>query len=252
MDRRVNGIVTREIRFKETSKILTLYTDDYGRISVMARGAYNPKSTLIANTQIFSHNAYSLHKGRNFYYINQADVLDSFYTIREDIGRMMYGSYLLELINLSTAEEDRNEKLYFLLLKGLKVLSNTQEDFLKLIVSYELKYISFLGYRPALDRCMACGDKDLKVAGFSITRGGIVCSNCRKVEPHCEYMDIGVYRAMKLLLYTPLDEVFAIDISKDTMFNLHRIMIKYILDRIDRKQFNSLNILSSINKDGGV
>ncbi|NLJ78102.1 MAG: DNA repair protein RecO [Tissierellia bacterium] len=252
METRVRGIVTREMRFKETSKILTLYTQDLGRISVMARGAYNPKSDLIANTQIFSHNAYRLHKGRSFYYINQADVVDSFYSIREDMDRMLYGSYMLELINISTVEEDRNEKLYFLLLKGLRVLSDAKEDFLKLIISYELKYISFLGYRPSLNTCILCNERNPKIIGFSIARGGVICSECRGMESHCEFMDIGLWKAMNSLLYTPLDEVFPIDISEDTMFKLHTIMVKYILDRIERKQFNSLSILDAIKRNGGI
>ena len=102
MQTRTEGIVIKELRFKETSKILTLYTKDYGKIHAMARGAYKPKSQLIANTQPFSYNEYYLFKGRNFYYINQADIIDSFYDIRENISRVMYGSYLLELIELST------------------------------------------------------------------------------------------------------------------------------------------------------
>ncbi len=252
METKVEGIVVRELRFKETSKILTIYTNKYGKISAMARGAYNPKSSLIASTQSFSYNEYSLYKGRNFYYINQADVIDSFYSIREDINRMMYGSYLLELINLSTVEEDRNEKLFFLLLKGLSILSKTKKSFLKLILSYELKYISFLGYRPSLDRCIVCNREDFKKIKFSINKGGIICPSCQSIEPYCEYMDFDMYKAMKMLLYTPLDQVFAINISGDTMFKLHEIMVKYILNKIERKQFNSLKMLGSMEKNGGV
>ncbi len=52
----------------------------------MARGAYRPKSKLIAHTQPFSYNEYQLYKGRNFYYINEGAVIESFYSIREKNG----------------------------------------------------------------------------------------------------------------------------------------------------------------------
>ncbi len=111
---KTEGIVLKEFRFRETSKILTIYTLKHGKIQAMARGgAYRPKSQLIANTQAFSYNEYQLYKGRNFYYINQGDIIDSFYSIRENINRLMYGSYLLELTDLSIMEEEPNEKYFF-------------------------------------------------------------------------------------------------------------------------------------------
>ena len=249
---KTEGIVIKEFRFKETSKILTIFTKKHGKISTMARGAYKPKSQLIANTQPFSYNDYYLFKGKNFYYINQADIIDSFYPIRQNIIRMMYGSYLLELVNLSTLEEEENQKLFLLLKKGLKVLSKLDHDFIKFILAYELKYISFLGYKPYLDRCVVCGRDKFSQFKFSIVQGGIICSNCFSVEPLCENMDLPMYKAMKILLYTPLDKLSHIEIPKDVMFKLHEIMVEYILNKIDRKKFNSLNMLKSMKNNGGV
>lgn len=56
---------------------------------------------------------------------------------------------------------------------------------------------------------------------------------------------------MRTLLYTPLDKLSSIKIPKDTTFKLHEIMVKYILSKIERNQFNSLNILKSMNDNGG-
>lgn len=243
---KTEGIVLKEFRFKETSKILTLYTLKHGKIQAMARGAYRPKSQLIANTQTFSYNEYQLYKGKNFYYINQGDIIDSFYSIRENIDRLMYGSYLLELMDLSTMEEERNEKLFFLLLKGLSVLSKLDRGFVRFILAYELKFISFLGYKPLLDRCVNCGSKDLSIIKFSIEKGGIICKNCFDQDNFCENMNINMYKAMKSLLYTPLDEIMYLKIPECTMFKLHAIMEKYILNKIDRKRFNSLIMLKAM------
>ncbi len=248
---KTEGIVLKELRFKETSKILTIFTKKHGKIHAMARGAYRPKSKLIANTQPFSYNDYYLFKGRNFYYINQGDIIDSFYPIRENIHRMMYGSYLLELVDLSILEEEENEKIFLLLAKGLNVLSKLKDDYQKFVLSYELKFISFLGYKPSLEECAICGRKRGSSFKFSIDKGGIICPSCLTIEPYCENMDISMYKAMKTLLYTPLDKLSSIKIPKDTTFKLHEIMAKYILNKIERNQFNSLNILNSMNNNGG-
>ena len=252
MHTRTEGIVLKEMRFRETSKILTIYSRKYGKISAMARGAYKPKSQLIANTQPFSYNDYYLFKGKSFYYINQAEIIDSFYSIRENINRVMYGSYVLELMEVSTLEGETHEKLFLLLKEGLLVLSQLDRDFLKFILAYELKYISFLGYKPSLDKCVNCGKVDFANIGFNIELGGIVCNECRTLSYYTEYIDINMYKAMRALLYTPLNKLDSLKIPKDTLFKLHEIMVKYILNKIDRKEFNTLNILKSMKESGGI
>lgn len=251
MNVRTEGIVLKEMRFKETSKILTIFTPNHGKIHAIARGAYRPKSQLTGSTQPFSYNNYILYKGRNFYYINQIDVIDSFYSIREDINRMMYGSYLLELADASVLEEEENVKLFLLFVKGLKVLSIIDKDFIKLVLSYELKHISFLGYKPLLDSCAICGSKKFNDFRFSINKGGIICPKCFSLDANLENMDLDMYKAINLLLYTPLDKLSNIEISERTMFKLHNIMVKYILHKIGRKKFSSLDILKSLYEYGG-
>ncbi|NLW40248.1 MAG: DNA repair protein RecO [Tissierellia bacterium] len=248
---KTEGIVLKEYRFKETSKILTLFTRKYGKVHALARGAYRPKSKLLANTQPFSYNDYQLYKGRNFFYINQADIIDSFYNIRENIYKMMYGSYLLELVELSLLEEEENERIFLLLIKGLKVLSTINGNFYKFIISYELKFISFLGYKPEIENCTICGRKKISHFKFSIDKGGLVCPNCFVKDPYSISMDESMRRAMNILLYTPLDKLDSLKIPKDIMFKLHDLLVKYILNKTDRKQFNSLKILESINFSGG-
>jgi DNA repair protein RecO (recombination protein O) len=206
---RTQGIVLREIRYKDTSKILTIYTKEYGKISVMARGAYKPKSSIMANTQLFSYNEYEMYKGKTFYHLNQGDIIDSFYSIREKMERVYYGYYMLELIDKSLPDEQANEKLFLLLKKGLEVLRNLEENFLKFIIGYELKFISFLGYKPVIEKCVVCQGK--------------------------------VYNSIYKFLYTKLEDVENITINQRSLYKLHNILVKYILYNIDRRSLNSLN-----------
>ena len=246
---RTEGIVLKEIRYKDTSKILKVYTRKYGRISVMARGAYRAKSRIIANTQPFSYNEYNLHRGRNFFYLNQGNLLDSFYSIREKMERVAYGLYMLELIEKSLPEEEENEKLFLLLATGLRVLEGLEKDFIKFIISYELKFISFLGYKPYLQSCVLCGNNNMRKIKFSIENGGIICSNCftSDLDSFPIYEDI--YRAMNEFLYTTLDQAHRVDLSHKSLYTLHEILVNYILYNIDRKKFNTLNLMDSLMID---
>jgi DNA repair protein RecO (recombination protein O) len=243
---KTEGIVIDEIRYKDTSKIIKLYTRKLGKVSVLAQGALRPKSQLLATTQPFSYSEFQLRKGRNFYYIIQADLLDSCYSIRDNIGRISYGFYVLELLDKSIPDNEENEKLFQLLRKGLKVLSNLDRDFLKFIVAYELKYISFLGYRPHIDSCVVCNKSYNTNIRFSKRLGGIVCSDCFSQDITSVKVNNNITNVMMELLFTTFEDLEFKIVSKSLLSNLHQILVDYILYNIDRKEFKSINLISSM------
>lgn len=243
---KTEGIVLSEIRFKETSKILNVYTEKLGKISIMAQGAYRPKSQLIAITQPFSLVEFQLTKGKNLYYISQADLIQSYYSIRENMNRLTYGFYLLELIEKSIPEEEENQKLFSLLKKGLEYLSKENDKYLEFVVAYELKYISFLGYRPFINTCVVCeGDLTGKIK-FSNLLGGVICSNCFSEDFTAKNIDIAIVKALNSLLYSTFEGLFELKISRDILIKLHEILVDYILFNIDRKEFKSLSLINTM------
>ena len=241
---KTEGIVLKEMRYRDTSKILNIFTRDYGKLNVMAKGAYRPRSQLIANTQPFSYSELQLYNGKNFYYLNQGYIIDHFYPIRNKIERVVYGQYILELIDKSMEMEQENEKIFMLVLKGLKILSELEKDFLKFITAYELKYISFLGYRPCIDKCVHCG-KDNNISRFSILEGGMICSECH-YDPSSIYIDGKTLYYITKLLYIPLDKIDEINIPDNIVNKIHEIIVDYILFNVDRKKFNSLSFVKSL------
>lgn len=241
------GIVLKGIRYKDTSKIVTIYTKEHGKIAVMASGAYSAKSKLMSTTQPFSYGEYHFNKGRGFLYLNQADLINSFYSIRESMERVIYGYYMLELVEKSLAEEQENEKIFLLLEKGLRVLSKLNKNYLQFIIAYELKFVSFLGYKPNLERCVSCNSADLNNIKFSISQGGIICSNCFNIDPFAIHLNSERYDTMCKLLYIPLEKTNEIVSSKDSLDKLHEIIVKYILRNIDRKKFNSLILMEDLD-----
>lgn len=242
---KTEGIVLKSRKYQETSKILSIYTKKLGKISVMAQGANRPKSRLIANTQPFSYNEYQFSQGRSFYYINQADIIDSFYNIRENVESMAYGFYILELVEKSVADEEANEKIFMLLVKTLGLLTNMKDNLLKLVVAFELKYVSFLGYRPYINRCVTCGDGESSTYKFSNLEGGIICSDCYTKDLAAKTISKDIYNSMVKLLYIELDKLDELLIAEDILDRLHEIIEDYILYNIDRDAFNSLEFFKS-------
>lgn len=240
---KIEGIVLSELRFKDTSKILNIYTKTMGKIPVMARGAYKANSKLMASTQVFSYNEYIFNKGKTFYYLNQGNTVKSFYKMRENIERFIYGSYILELVDKSSPEEEENEKLFLLLEKSLEILSELDKDYLKFIVAFQLKFVSFIGYRPHLQSCVLCNNLLHGDKRWSHTEGGFICKNCLSFDRGAIYINEESYRAILELIYIPFEEIEKVDVSLETLKSLQSLLENYILYNIDRKEFNSFKMI---------
>lgn len=244
---KTEGIVLSEIRYKDTSKILNIYTKKLGKISVMAQGAYRPKSQLIATTQPFSYCEFQLQRGRNFYYLAQADLVESFYSIRENMERIVYGFYILELLEKSTPDEEENEKLFLLIEKGLRILSKLNDNYLGFIIAYELKFISFLGYRPHVNSCVVCDNELNNNIRFSKYLGGVLCANCFSEDLQAKNININFLKGLNELLYSSLDSLDdKVNIASEILIRLHDVIVDYILFNIERNEFKSLNLVKTI------
>lgn len=244
---KAEGIVLSELRFKDTSKILNIYTKELGKISVMANGAYKANSKLMASTQVFSYNEYIFKRGKTFYYLNQGNIIEPFYNMRENIERFIYATYILELIEKSSPEEEGNKTLFLLLEKSLRILSKMDKDFLKFTIAFQLKFVSFIGYRPYLNNCVICNTGHEGHIKWSNQEGGVICKNCFSVDRNSIPLDKSTYKSMVELLYIPLEKLDDIDISIEILKTLQNLLEKYILYNIDRKEFNSLKMIEMLD-----
>ena len=120
----VNGIVIKEMTAGETGKRILVITREHGKMLLSARGSKNAKSGIMAATQLFSYCEFTVFEGKGFYSVTQADVIESFYGIRNDFERLAYGAYILELTERTSFEEMEDNAAFDLLLKTLSVLSS--------------------------------------------------------------------------------------------------------------------------------
>lgn len=244
----IEGIVLRQTKYHEWDKILTIYTRENGKIQAIAKGARRQKSPLISCSQVFSYSKFILYKGKNFYHINSGEIVDTFYSLREDIYKLAYATYFLELVDCATIEEHPIPILFDLLIKTLKVLGNLKSNYSKLARAFELKYISFIGYKPNLKTCVSCNNKPESNFVFSIYNGGILCENCKQKDYKGYNISKDTLKAMEFLMYTELDKLDKMKIDEVTMRKLKEIIINYIKEYTDRKGFKSLDFLDSIEE----
>jgi len=233
---KTSGIVLSGIKFKESSKILTVYTRELGKIKVLGQGVMKPKSKGIASTEVFAHSEFDLKRGKSFYYINGVYLIDSYHNLRNRMDTLFLGFYILELMDKTIPEEEHNPILFDLLNKALLAIKNG-EDPLLIVVAFQLKFVSFMGYRPLLNECSACGKKYSTIWRFSPTKGGVFCEDC--YTSGATTITEEQREILTQMLLSPFDKLLNLNITKDNLWKTYNLMLEYISYNLDIRELKS-------------
>lgn len=240
-----NVIVLHRLSFGETDRIATLYTRERGKLSAIAKGARKPVSRLAGATEVLTYGRFHLATGKNLDIIAQVEVKDSFPRIHQDLHRIAYAGYMAELVNKMMEEHDANPDAFDLLLSAL-YLTERPNDPEKIAHMFELQFMGLLGYEPELDRCLRCRSPltpdDLH---FSPSLGGLVCRECGPLPEDSIQVSPETVETMRRLLVAEAPEVERMEIPRDVMDQIARIMRWYIRYRVER-ELKSLAFLQTL------
>jgi DNA repair protein RecO (recombination protein O) len=153
---KTQAIVLKHIPLGEADYLLTLYTPDNGKIKAVARGSRKMKSKLGGHVEPLMHTSFVLSTGRNLDVVSQADVIDGFRSIREDIQSLNVALYMMELVDKITEENQSNNNIYKLMLDCMHSLAKDPSP--TLLQYFQLKTIEYSGFRPELYNCVECSN----------------------------------------------------------------------------------------------
>lgn len=225
MLQKCEGIVIRTTDYGETNKIVTLYTREWGKIGVMARGAKKTNSRLAAITQIFTYGHFLVQTGSGLGGLQQGEMASSMRAIREDIFLTAYASYIVELTDKSTEEKKSNPFLFELLLQTLQFINEGYDQEI-LTNIYEMKMLNGLGLYPILDRCANCGNTEGQFS-FSIREGGLLCHRCLSQDPYHLKLLPGTARLLRLFYLLDLSRLGDISVKPETKAELKKVISAY-------------------------
>ena len=180
---RDRGMVLRTIRLGEADRIVTLMTEEHGKVRAVAKGVRRTTSKFGSRLEPLSHVALLGWQGRgDLDTINQVEVIDTNRAVREDLDRMAAAMSMLEVVDQIGQERHANPRLYEMLVGAITALSERSSPMVA--PAFFLKVLALEGSAPVLDGCVACGedDPDLLVA-FDLTEGGVLCRSCRRGRP---------------------------------------------------------------------
>ena len=177
---RDTGVVLRTYKLGEADRIVVLMTAEHGKVRAVAKGVRKTKSRFGGRLEPMSHVSLLLYEGRELDVVSQAESLDHFRALHEDLSRLTRGIALLEAVDQVAQEREPNLRLYQMLLGALRAL--TTADSPLLVGAFYWKLLAAEGLHPELDGCVACGSPEPLVA-FDLDQGGVLCRTCRRGRP---------------------------------------------------------------------
>lgn len=174
---REQGVVLRTIKLGESDRIVTLATASHGKVRAVAKGIRKTKSRFGGRLEPMAHVSLLLYEGRQLDTITQAETLDHFRVVREDLARVSKANALLEAVDHVVQEREPNTRLYQMLVGALRSLA--ARDAPLLVPAFFLKLLAAEGFEPMLDACAGCGDEG-ELMAFDLVEGGALCRSCRR------------------------------------------------------------------------
>jgi DNA repair protein RecO (recombination protein O) len=227
------AVVLRRRNWGEADRILTLYTPQRGKIRVRAAGVRKPASRKAGHLELFHRANLFLAKGRDFDIVTQAETVESFARLRDDLVRSAAASYAVELLDRLTPEEEENPAAYQLLVQTLRELCSRGNAALALRC-YDLKLLDAMGYRPELFQCTVGGETiQAEDQFFSPERGGVVCPRCAGKTEGKYPISLAALRVLRHLQRSKLAEAFHLRVRAATLEELEPVLqrhIQYLMD----------------------
>ncbi len=231
---KTEGIVLRQRKLGEADKIVTLYTPNYGKLEAVAKGVRRPKSRLAGHLEMLTYTSVMLAQGRNLDVVTQAQAIESFAPLREDLHRLSRALYAAELVDRFSPEGAESYHIFQLLLATLRRLAaGAGADVV--LRYFEMQLLSLAGFQPQLQSCLDCGRALQPMANyFSPAAGGVLCPSCGSGTAASRSLSLSALKVLRLLQSGGFGEVQRVKIApalgQEVEFHLRAYLI-HVLER---------------------
>lgn len=225
---KTEAIVLRHRRFVEGGRIVTLLTPARGKLDAVARGVLRPRSKLAGHLEPLRCVEVVLAHGRNLDIVTQAQTVESFAALHDDLGRLSTAMYLADLTDRLTVEHHpsgADGRLIFDLLHASLVRLARGDGMHLVSRSFEMELLDITGFRPQWDACASCGSEvEADSVAWSAAGGGVVCPPCRSTHPDASAVAPTVLKVLKAIQRGPYDEAARVRLSPELAGGLERVM----------------------------
>jgi len=224
---KTKGIVIKATDYKDSDKIVTIFSSDFGLIKARVRGVKKDKAKLAFAVQPFAFIEFLLIKKNDFYTVINATSIDQFFNITIDFDNYIFMLGCLEVCEKTVKENDPQNNLFILLVNSLKNVCYNQVSSMYVFIKFMLESLKFLGFKLELKSCACCGDLLNKNSfAFSYDFNGLLCGKCLNKNPYLE-LSINEQAILKNIDMTNLEDLNNLKfLSRNDMISIISLLCK--------------------------
>ncbi len=233
---KTDAVILKAMKYRETSKIVTLYTRQFGKVSAVAKGACGVKSKFGAALEPMSYVSVVLYRKENraLQYITQCDIIKPFLDLFSKIEKMSVGMCVVELMDAVMHNEEENSPMFRLLVETLDAVDSSRKNAQNLFLFFEIHLASLLGFKPNFANCIVCGERLSAEAAshFSVmidlSQGGGICGNCARDSDRSTKVTLQAFRVLERLSRCRVDAVTNISLSDTVRSEIADTLHQYL------------------------
>jgi DNA repair protein RecO (recombination protein O) len=169
------AFVLRAIRFRESSLIVTLFTNDFGKVKAVCKGVHRPKSRKGSHFEPLNLIDVTVYDkpNRELQLVTDSALVNYYMPLRENYEVYLNCVYVLELVDRMTNVHLPHETLFKLMHTFFGSIKSSNRDLFTL--AFEVKLLKLLGIFPNLGQCILCKEMTANPVGISFEQGGVIC-----------------------------------------------------------------------------
>ncbi|NLF20932.1 MAG: DNA repair protein RecO [Clostridiaceae bacterium] len=239
---KVRGIILRLVNFKDYDRYLSILTQDFGVLSVFAKGIRRSTNRLGSRCQLFSFADFELFESKGRYSIDGVETVSSFSKLQGDLLRLSAASQLAEIILDNANEQQGSDQLYALFVRACYELDLGRKDPFLITWAAEMKLMNLLGFQPQLAECRSCESPieedgevyfDYHNAAVYCRRHGLV--KFEEFRSNTAKISLALLRALRFLADCPLERSFSFDAAPELIEELGMFTLRFVEARLDKR-----------------
>jgi DNA repair protein RecO (recombination protein O) len=218
---KTEAVILRSMRYRETSKIVTVFSRKFGKLRGIAKGARGPKSKFGAALEPMTFVSMVLykHERRELHTISECEIVKLFPRLHADLNKINLGLIVVEFVEATVPEGEPSEAVFALLVEVLNELDLATKNIENVLYFFRLQILDLLGFRPTLHCCIRCRKKLVDIApeeaavSFEPRAGGVLCRNCSRLYPTRIRLRFQTVKLLRELLKRDASDVTTIELS---------------------------------------
>lgn len=241
-----DGLILKEQNIGEKDKLVTVLTRHNGLVRAFVRGAKSFKNRKNSATGMFCYSKLSFYKTKDSYIIDEAEPLETFFGLREDIMKISLAQYFCELIMSLVQEDGDTEEYLRLILNSFHFLAKNKLPLEQVKAITEMRLMCIAGFMPNLIACERCGEYETDTMYFDVDGGLLYCENCVSSNALLG-LDIGLVKAIRHICFSEFEKIYSFKMEEYALPDLSYITEKYLLSQM-QKSFKTLDFYNSLYK----